>query len=1104
MNRGYLLCLVIILALSYTAAAENFYTFASHSLLQSSKWIKVETADEGIYEISYAALKEMGFDNPASVCVYGEGGTPRPTSLMSGDSRLVEDNPPQVPVIHKNNKIYFYGRGIRNLVFNGERFVYLSRNIYNCKGHYYLSDSGTPVNMSNVVVSAELQNSAPLRSDGMGYLIYDDDRRMGTDRAGQQFWNLRFDECPGKSFDTKIRLPGKKSEGDYVLETSIPYIHTSNNRHNASFRITFNGTSKSLQPDKESSHIINYIMSGSLDSSLQTHIGISAINEEASGSYLDYWLLSYSKEPGNVEDNQDIIAYPGVEDTATGVTSINIPPGYLAIDISDPALPQMLTTTADKAFIWDSGHPHTIMIFNPSEHQFDVKNPVSVSCTDLHSCSESRIELLIITVPRFREYADKIAALHKTYDNINVLVTEPQTIYDEFGAGNVDPLAVRMLGKMLHSCGSASLKNILFIGPLRSDVRNVLGYTQPDNFLIGFQEDIGLETDRTPSLTFDYFGMTGDNVDAARLYLNGMDVGVGWLPVDDEKSAKRVVAKIKDYLRKLDGPDMSETVNEFMAFSHGGDNHAHDEEIKTWNRKMDYYFSMGKLGRFPVSTLYQDLFGNDYSRAISDRFNDGKLVSVYFGHARPEAFGQMKSLYSMGDFNSLRNPVPSFLFMAGCEALRPDFGETGIGSLPVTDSPRALVGAVASSRSTLSGNNSDLANYFFESLIIDETQLSCNPIPITAGEAFARMKCRSSHFNKLSYIYIGDPALTIPVPLRKAECSITNTRQSGFMPGEIVVIEGNLLNRNGINDPTANGKAVAKLMAPPISLPLPGSSPVYKGSIGDLRLTAVSGNVKDGRFKIRIPLPEETARYLSVAGTALSTIPLFISVYDPDTRLAYSGYIPIPMGYPGTSITPSPADEPDNSAPVANMIFDEIDRSLTIDVSDDVGFIPHSGIRGGISLYIDDIEVSATQDMERDIAVREKTFTIYPGSLLPGSHKALLSVSDTSGNRSVEKTINFTIPPTPVNISIIANAEYTTDSIQFTINGPAIPQPEFYILDSGGREIYSESLSGNHITWSRYDTYSGDPAPSGLARIGIRSKGGAVVFSEYKEFLILD
>lgn len=77
------------------------FRFADRSRLERGTWIKVQTDEEGIYEISYDELSAMGL-RPQYVSVWGCGGMFKSSSLMDSDNktRLHNDNLDAVPALH--------------------------------------------------------------------------------------------------------------------------------------------------------------------------------------------------------------------------------------------------------------------------------------------------------------------------------------------------------------------------------------------------------------------------------------------------------------------------------------------------------------------------------------------------------------------------------------------------------------------------------------------------------------------------------------------------------------------------------------------------------------------------------------------------------------------------------------------------------------------------------------------------------------------------------------------------------------------------------------------------------------------------------------------
>ena len=99
--------LLLLIITPVTARALPASTFATTSRLATGKWVKIAIHEDGMYQITYEELAQMGFNNPRSVRLYGSGGHPISETL---DGSAHDDLTP-VPCKHYGNKIYFYGCG---------------------------------------------------------------------------------------------------------------------------------------------------------------------------------------------------------------------------------------------------------------------------------------------------------------------------------------------------------------------------------------------------------------------------------------------------------------------------------------------------------------------------------------------------------------------------------------------------------------------------------------------------------------------------------------------------------------------------------------------------------------------------------------------------------------------------------------------------------------------------------------------------------------------------------------------------------------------------------------------------------------------------------
>lgn len=1081
------------------------FSFSSSSPLKSGNWVKVEVSDPGVYEISYAELQQMGFTDPANVSVYGCGGQQQSQNLVLGVSNdnpsgnpTQSDNLQQVYVYHKNNKLFFYGLGTENPILAGNAFMYDdNNNIYTTKGHYFLTDSGNPLVMPDATVTS--LGDATERKDGMDYRYYEQDNIHGLYNAGQKFWDFDIMGSTSKVWNNVLSYPDATRQGSLKTGLHLGSVGS------GTIDIGINSVTKEININQSAFKKYEFSVSPvTIPADGRANVVFRSNNVQGGDNacaFFDYWILSYPKtlQHAGKEMVQERIAFPSVP-AITSNGYITVPEGSIAFDITNAKKPKLLTSSGDKIGFDNGGQIRTLMVFDPAKTQMQTANPVKVANQDLHGYQNTPLDFIIFTVPEYRSYADEIAELHRAKDNINVLVVDVQECYNEFTSGNPNPQAIRTFVKMIYEKGNRRLKNVLMFGPVRSDARNVRQLEQPEHFIIGIQEDVSMIS-RQPAIIMDFYGMTSDQTPTMTMYETPMDVGVGNLFVSNATQARNAVTKIREYLDNLDSPDMAWIVNETFAASCTGDNHTHDNQARDFDKEMQKYATAVRAGRFAHTTMIQDFFstGND-TKFFTETINDGKLFSLYIGHAGHTGLGNYdatKRMFAMsGDFLNLKNRIPSFMFFAGCDLTNPDYGGSGLGEISVLDAPRGLIGSVSSTRTAWSNDNAKLATSFTRNLFYPgNTSTLTRTNPATIGEVYARTKTEQNNFNEATFICVGDPALTVPVPLRYARMEITNPRD-GYRGGDVLKIEGTLETYQHQDDIAYNGQVVLKLMAPDLTQSLPNGS--YTFTFTDNRILAVKADVVNGKFSVRIPLPKDIDKYMSRDGSTVKNLHLLAGTYNPTERLAGGGMLTLPMAVMGSEPEIVEGDEPDNVAPAIGLEFDPEAMILKVSAADDVALFPGIGGNAGTTLTIDGVPVtiSALEDYD-DAAVSNYVTSLPLDTYAPGKHVAKLNGRDMAGNNADEKILEFTISNTPNLVELSKTTEYGIDSMTFKTD---IDRKDLtlIVLDTEGNEVYSTALSGKQTVWNCAE------AEAGIYRAAVRAENGKKICSNWIELAVID
>ncbi|MBI4645806.1 MAG: hypothetical protein HY738_04180, partial [Bacteroidia bacterium] len=123
-------------------------TYPSESILSSGKWIKIRLSANGIYQLTYSDLLNMGLSNPQNVAVYGNAEGMLPFSNSTPCFNDLIENPVWLElgsdgIFNEGDYILFYGRGPVNYSYNSfyGRFEH-TRHCYSDYYYYFVTDIG--------------------------------------------------------------------------------------------------------------------------------------------------------------------------------------------------------------------------------------------------------------------------------------------------------------------------------------------------------------------------------------------------------------------------------------------------------------------------------------------------------------------------------------------------------------------------------------------------------------------------------------------------------------------------------------------------------------------------------------------------------------------------------------------------------------------------------------------------------------------------------------------------------------------------------------------------------------------------------------------------
>lgn len=1100
------LCLLPGAGLQAEAALNATYTysFAESTPLASGKWVKIYIPESGIYELSYSKLREMGFPNPENVSVFGNGGVMYPVNFTDTNlARLMEDTPQQVPVYYASDKLYFYGRGVADITFNGRKFLRESRNIYSNEGVYLLTDS-QPVRRMQEAGNINTEG-ATLRTDLYDYVYHEEDNIHNFSDSGQLFWDYDFHETPRRQWD--LDLPYSQRNVYNTLDIQI----VAGTEENGSVHYGVGQYYRNMSLKRQSAN--TYLASNpdckmSLDGTAQ--IIVEAVNLTDAFAGFDYWMFSYRKQFLAGDDAnlvQERFTLPS--SSPNGVSScVTVPNGVIAFDVTDPYNPVMLSPDNSRLYFAGDGQSHNVIIFNPEKEQKVTDGRyTTVPNQDLHARAQEGADLLIICSDTQFTWGERIAELHRKNDGIKVMVVTAQQLYNEFTSGLTDPMAYRSMVKMLYQ-SPVQMKNVLFMGQIFADVRNVTHRPNRSDGLIAYQEP-GVILTRSAANAMDYFGMAADYIpniyDISQMPLNA---GVGVLPLYSSEEGSIAYNKIREY---MEDQDFDWVVNETLSLSCPGDGYAHDQQAISIQKTINKYTSQLYNSKYVHDMQSIEYYGFEKTRnKFLNAMTNGKLLSFYFGHADNVGIADNTLFINSSNLESLENKNLGFMFFAGCELSSTDQGIPGIGEICVTRAPRGLVGSIMATRTVWSNYNYDLAAAFLRGFYnkLDGSVRTETP---TIGEVFSFGKSQTSKANDLNYILIGDPALKVPLALRKIDAEVVNPKP--LAGGEVITVKGKILNPNNEHDRTFNGKVSLKLMAPRDSaayhqtvvvrdVEVDGAivkrndTTLFYIDLNQERLTSVRVDVKNGEFIAKLNVPENFAKYIN-HGDGRRPVPLHIGAYDRSSWTGASAYIELDAIAYGE--TPADDREKDTEAPEVTCIYDPLVRRLKFNVTDNVAVRAGIGAGGSVKASVDGKELILNQNKDFSCPVTEFSSSVPVFDYAEGKHTVSYTARDESGNVSEQKSLTFTISPASA-MTLAATNLTGVDEVSFHLSGAQQGDFELMIIDKRGNIIATEPVGSGSYIWDATGI------AAGIYRAVVRenSASGTTLFSNWIEFCLID
>lgn len=753
--------------------AKNLNIYNDNSVLAQGDWYKIKLKKAGVYKITYEDLLAMGVDveniNPQNIRIYGNG----PGVLPESNSEFRLDDLIENTIFVSGQEdgkfddkdfILFYGQSQTKWEYNKFKSMYEhSLNIYTDYTFYFLNfDVGLGKRIPIVESSSQpFDNSVNSFDD---YRFYENDTisiiKSGKIWYGEEFgknnlerdFSINFpDAIIGSEARIQIALACQSSEigkfyceylNDTILTLNLPknedrWIAAKNCSISGAFNLSESNINLSLHYKPDENVSIYNLWLNFIEITIKRNLKFKGpqfpfreISRVGNNNITEFVMSDAS---------QNIIIWDVTD--SKNVVSVN------AI-INDDSLRFRLPNEDLREFVaFDNTSFYSVEFIKKIENQ------------NLHSVSD--IDLIIVSHPDFLLQANKLAEFHNLNDGLNVCVTTPEIIYNEFSSGAQDISAIRDFIRMLYKKAETGHepKYLILFGDASYDYKNRI----PDNtnFIPAFQSANSLKITAS-FVSDDFFGLLDDaeGNDAG----GNLDIGIGRFPVKTLSEAEDVINKIFEYNKK-DTNQLSNWRNEicFVADDENGNSHLRQSnEIATFIDTVYKDYNINKIfldSYKQISTPLGDRYP-DVNEAISKQINSGSLIFNYTGHGGETGLSDEKimEISDIIGYDNINN-LPFFI-VASCSFTRYDNPDLeSAGELLVLNPDGGAIALFTTSRIAYSGSNSTLNKKVFNDNILQKN----NGEYPALGDVFIKAKT-PANTNIMNFVLIGDPALKIAYP----------------------------------------------------------------------------------------------------------------------------------------------------------------------------------------------------------------------------------------------------------------------------------------------------------------------------------------------------
>ena len=752
-------------------------SYPNNSVLADGLWIKLTINSTGIHKITATDLSNNGIDTRnlqiSDIAIFGNGGGALSENnnefeyndLMENSIHVQDEN--NNGIFDNNDYILFYAQAANIWKFNENTQTFEYKVHPYSKYNYYYLGVNASANTGKRIQTNNIQQSENKTINSYTYCSTIHNDLVNTHKSGRIWVGEKFSSSiPTRNFSFSI--PQMIPNSPIKVRYSMASISTTN----SSFSITINGESQSHSFSTGNryypqgfSRTINSRNSSSCDITMNY-----IFRENLANGYLDYIEINATS---NLSFTNGQLHFRNIENIGEGNVSLfnlkSTPSNIIIWNVSDPCNVYTPATT-------QTGNTTTFREYTESFGEWIAFDnsffyaPISISSIsnqNLHGIQT--VDYVIVSPSVFASQAERLAELHRVYNELDVVVLSPEQIYNEFSSGKQDVIAIRRFMKMmfdrhLHNNSLKKPKYLLLFGKGTFDNKNIL--ESNINSVVSYQSETSFDSEGSSYTSDDMFGYLED-WESGSIY-ESIDLGIGRFPVKTVDEATAMVDKIENYLSKKDlsTPNVKGDWRNFITFLSDDADPGNPGDvyfIKSTEKTIETISN--KYPNYNVEKIYADAYTQQSSaigsfypeakNALTKRINNGCLLLNYVGHGAMHYIGTERYM-EKNDISSYSNKYQLPLFVAStCSFGKYDMIDDVCGAESFVLSPNGGgIAIVAAVRPIGHSESFDTRMCLYA---LDKNN--------SIGDAFKLAKNETSMTHCMQLL--GDPALKLAIPENK-------------------------------------------------------------------------------------------------------------------------------------------------------------------------------------------------------------------------------------------------------------------------------------------------------------------------------------------------